>query len=123
MSEENNPTSAPVRPVLDWPVIIDPTRWKNIAATVIGVPYSESYSGEPLPNDQANAPSAIRKTATHAINRFPSIFYLQFILKCRIKKRARSAGFFATHLQLQCCGGHSRAAIGTESQKGNSHVR
>jgi hypothetical protein len=40
MSEENNPTSAPVRPFLDWPVIIDPTRWKNIAATVIGVPYS-----------------------------------------------------------------------------------
>lgn len=60
MLQGNLSTSAPVRPFLDWPVVTDPAKWKNIAAAVIGIPYSEPYSGEPLPNDQANAPSAIR---------------------------------------------------------------
>lgn len=60
MPENNITTSAPVRPFLDWPVITDPSKWRDIVASVIGIPYSEPYSGEPLPNDQASAPDAIR---------------------------------------------------------------
>jgi agmatinase len=52
-------TSAPDRPFLDWPIVTDPGRWSG-RATIIGVPYGEPYAGEPVPNDQAAAPAAIR---------------------------------------------------------------
>jgi agmatinase len=53
------PTSAPVRPFLDWPVVTDPSQWDADIA-LIGIQHSEPYSGDPRPNDQARAPDAIR---------------------------------------------------------------
>ena len=54
------PLSAPLRPFLDWTVDTDPARWQPVDASILGIPTSEAYSGEPRPNDQANAPEAIR---------------------------------------------------------------
>jgi agmatinase len=53
------PTAAPVRPFLDWPVMTDPSGW---AADVVllGIQHSEPYAHDPRPNDQARAPDAIR---------------------------------------------------------------
>ncbi|MGO1118785.1 arginase family protein [Rhodovibrionaceae bacterium A322] len=53
------PTSLPTRAFLDWPVLTNPADWSGNVA-LIGVARSESYHGEPIPNDQANAPDAIR---------------------------------------------------------------
>lgn len=53
------PTFVPARPFLNWPVITDPDQWSGNVA-VIGVSRCESYPGEPVPNDQAAAPDAIR---------------------------------------------------------------
>lgn len=52
--------AAPLRPFLDWTVETDPDRWQPVDVALIGLPYSEHYSGEPRPNDQATAPEAIR---------------------------------------------------------------
>jgi agmatinase len=52
-------TTTPIRPFLDWPVVTDPARWGGKAA-VIGIPYSDPYPGDPVPNDQTTAPDAIR---------------------------------------------------------------
>jgi agmatinase len=53
------PTAAPVRPFLDWPVVTDPARWDADVA-LIGIQHSEPYSHDPRPNDQSRAPDAIR---------------------------------------------------------------
>nr|WP_180882790.1 arginase family protein [Mesorhizobium loti] len=52
--------SAPLRPFLDWAVNTNWEQWDEVQASVLGIPYSEHYSGEPRPNDQALAPEAIR---------------------------------------------------------------
>jgi agmatinase len=56
------PTSTPIRPFLDWPVVTDPAEW-NAQVAVIGIQHSEPYAGDPWPNDQARAPDAIRKAS------------------------------------------------------------
>lgn len=53
------PTSAPIRPFLDWPVITDPAGWEADLA-VLGIRHSEPYAHDVFPNDQAKAPDAIR---------------------------------------------------------------
>jgi agmatinase len=53
------PTAAPVRPFLDWRVATDPSEWSADIA-LLGVQQSETYSGDPFPNDQSRAPDAIR---------------------------------------------------------------
>lgn len=53
------PTAAPLRPFLDWPIETDPSRW-DAELALLGVLQSEPYPGDPLPNDQARAPEAIR---------------------------------------------------------------
>ncbi|CAM5415425.1 agmatinase [Mycolicibacterium aubagnense] len=52
--------SAPLRSFLDWAVDTSWEQWGEVRASVIGIPYSELYSGEPRPNSQALAPEAIR---------------------------------------------------------------
>ncbi|MBN8631672.1 MAG: arginase family protein [Rhodobacterales bacterium] len=54
------PLAAPLRPFLDWTVATDPNHWEPVDVALIGIPYSEHYSGEPRPNDQAAGPEAIR---------------------------------------------------------------
>ena len=54
------PTTAPVRPFLDWPVVTDPAGWQADVA-ILGIQHSEPYAHDPFPNDQSNAPDAIRK--------------------------------------------------------------
>src|SRR5439155_21746459 len=53
------PTVAPVRPFLDWPVVTDPSRW-DAELALIGIPRSEAYPKDQQPNDQSRAPDAIR---------------------------------------------------------------
>jgi agmatinase len=53
------PTAAPVRPFLDWPVVTDPAAWDADVA-LLGIPRSEPYPRDPQPNDQSRAPDAIR---------------------------------------------------------------
>lgn len=53
------PTERPVRPFLDWPVVTDPAGWQADVA-VLGIRHSEPYAHDIFPNDQANAPDAIR---------------------------------------------------------------
>ncbi len=53
------PTAAPVRGFLDWPVTTDPAQWSAEVA-LIGIQHSEPYAHDPQPNDQARAPDAIR---------------------------------------------------------------
>jgi agmatinase len=53
------PTAAPVRPFLDWPVVTDPGQWAADVA-VLGIQHSEPYSHDPRPNDQSRAPDAVR---------------------------------------------------------------
>jgi agmatinase len=53
------PTLAPERPFLDWPVATDPSGW-NAKVALLGVRHSEPYAHDPFPNDQAKAPGAIR---------------------------------------------------------------
>lgn len=53
------PTVAPVRPFLDWPVATDPTAL-DAEVALLGIPRSEPYPRDPQPNDQARAPDAIR---------------------------------------------------------------
>lgn len=52
--------SAPLRPFLDWSVDTGWERWDAVPVSLLGIPYSEHYAGEPRPNDQARAPEAIR---------------------------------------------------------------
>jgi agmatinase len=53
------PTTAPLRPFLDWRVVTDPAEWAADIA-LLGVTHSEPYPGDPQPNDQTRAPDAIR---------------------------------------------------------------
>jgi agmatinase len=53
------PTAAPVRPFLDWPVVTDPSGW-DASVVLLGIQNSEPYAHDPRPNDQARAPDAIR---------------------------------------------------------------
>lgn len=53
------PTAAPVRPFLDWPVVTDPSGWTADIA-LLGIQHSEPYAHDPRPNDQSRAPDAIR---------------------------------------------------------------
>ena len=53
------PTAAPVRPFLDWPVVTDPSGWSADVA-LLGIQHSEPYPHDPRPNDQSRAPDAIR---------------------------------------------------------------
>lgn len=53
------PTAAPVRPFLDWPVVTDPCEWDADVA-LLGIQQSEPYAHDPRPNDQSRAPDAIR---------------------------------------------------------------
>lgn len=53
------PTAAPVRPFLDWPVATDPAGWAADVA-LLGIQHSEPYAHDPRPNDQSRAPDAIR---------------------------------------------------------------
>ena len=53
------PTVAPARPFLDWPVVIDPSKW-DAQVALLGIPRSEPYPKDPQPNDQSRAPDAIR---------------------------------------------------------------
>lgn len=57
--KELQPTAAPVRSFLDWPVATDPAEWSADVA-LIGIQHSEPYAHDPQPNDQACAPDAIR---------------------------------------------------------------
>lgn len=54
------PLAAPLRPFLNWSVETDPTLWGEVDVALLGLPYSEHYSGNPRPNDQARAPEDIR---------------------------------------------------------------
>lgn len=54
------PTQAPVCGFLDWPVLTDPAQWSADVA-LIGIQHSEPYAHDPHPNDQAQAPDAIRQ--------------------------------------------------------------
>jgi agmatinase len=45
---------------LEWPVVTRPEAWDTDVA-VLGIKHSEPYAGDPRPNDQSNAPDAIRK--------------------------------------------------------------
>src|SRR5262245_45565283 len=54
------PTYAPPRPFLDWPVVTDPSGWTADVA-LLGIQHSEPYAHDPRPNDQASAPDAIRR--------------------------------------------------------------
>lgn len=62
-SNRAEPTAAPVRAFLDWPVVTDPARWQCDVAFV-GIQHSEPYSHDPRPNDQARAPDAVRFVST-----------------------------------------------------------
>lgn len=53
------PTTAPVRPFLDWPLVTHPVGW-NADVALLGIQHSEPYAHDPFPNDQARAPDAIR---------------------------------------------------------------
>ena len=53
------PTIKPERPFLDWPVATDPSGW-NAKVALLGIRHSEPYKHDTFPNDQANAPDAIR---------------------------------------------------------------
>ena len=53
------PTIAPLRPFLDWPVVTDPAGWAADVA-VLGIQHSEPYAHDTFPNDQSRAPDAIR---------------------------------------------------------------
>lgn len=53
------PTTKPVRPFLDWPVVTDPSGW-NADVALLGIQHSEPYAHDPFPNDQSRAPDAIR---------------------------------------------------------------
>lgn len=53
------PTTAPVRPFLDFPVVTDPSAWQADLA-VLGICHSEPYAHDHRPNDQSRAPDAIR---------------------------------------------------------------
>ena len=55
-----SPTAAPSQAFLGWPVATDPSTWLADVA-VIGLPHSEPYARDPRPNDQAQAPDAIRQ--------------------------------------------------------------
>jgi agmatinase len=59
-----HPTSTPIRPFLDWPVVTDPAGW-NTPVAVIGIQHSEPYTGDPWPNDQARAPDAVRQASAN----------------------------------------------------------
>jgi agmatinase len=52
-------TTTPKASFLGWPVETDPTKW-SADIVMMGIPQSEPYSGDPCPNDQANAPDAVR---------------------------------------------------------------
>ena len=52
--------ASPLRPFLDWTVETDPQAWSEVDVALIGIPYSEHFTGEPRPNDQAAGPEAIR---------------------------------------------------------------
>jgi agmatinase len=54
------PTIAPARPFLDWPVVTDPAGWSAEVA-LLGIQHSEPYAHDKFPNDQARAPDAIRE--------------------------------------------------------------
>ena len=53
------PTAAPSRPFLDWPVVTDPAGW-NADVALLGIQHSEPYAHDKFPNDQSRAPDAIR---------------------------------------------------------------
>jgi agmatinase len=53
------PTVAPARPFLDWPVVTDPSKW-DAELALIGITRSEPYPKDAQPNDQSRAPDAIR---------------------------------------------------------------
>jgi agmatinase len=52
-------SAPPTQPFLGWPVVTDPANWDADIA-VIGLPHSEPYAKDFWPNDQTNAPAAIR---------------------------------------------------------------
>jgi agmatinase len=58
--EPLQPTVAPERGFLDWPIVTDPRDWQAEVA-LIGLPHSEPYASDPHPNDQARAPEAVRR--------------------------------------------------------------
>jgi len=53
------PTTAPARPFLDWPVVTEPSGW-NAEVALLGIQHSEPYAHDKFPNDQSRAPDAIR---------------------------------------------------------------
>jgi len=53
------PTAAPLRPFLDWPIVTDPAQWQADVA-LLGSLHGEPYAHDQRPNDQARAPEAIR---------------------------------------------------------------
>jgi agmatinase len=55
-------TAGPVRPFIDFEVVLDPGRWQADVA-VIGIGHSEPYAGDERPNDQSRAPDAIRSAS------------------------------------------------------------
>jgi len=58
------PTAAPIRAFLDWPIATNPAEWTADVA-LIGIQHSEPYAHDPRPNDQARAPDAIRLRSDH----------------------------------------------------------
>lgn len=58
------PTLAPARGFLDWPVVTDPAQWSCDVA-LVGIRHSEPYAHDPHPNGQARAPEAVRAMSTH----------------------------------------------------------
>ena len=56
------PTIAPARPFLDWPVVTDPAGWQADVA-ILGIQHSEPYAHDSFPNDQSRAPDAIREAS------------------------------------------------------------
>jgi agmatinase len=57
---DKHSTLAPIRSFLDWPVETDPSRM-TAALALVGIPFSEPYSGDEFPNDQTRAPAAFRR--------------------------------------------------------------
>jgi agmatinase len=54
-----HPPARPLRPFMNFEVVLDPACWQAEVA-VVGILHSEPYAGDEQPNDQSRAPDAIR---------------------------------------------------------------
>jgi len=57
--ESSQHTTRPAHPFLDWPVVLEPTRW-NADVAILGITHIEPYAHAEQPIDQTRAPDAVR---------------------------------------------------------------